>query len=166
MDARTLALKAHEGQKYGNLPYTVHLGRVVALVRGYGKVAEDIAWLHDAVEDTALTLEAVEEVCGPVVARCVDLLTDPPGANRRERKAKAYARLAAVDVTNVDEAWALLVKAADRLTNVESATQNRLVSLLGMYRSEHEAFRAAVLRPGWNDAFVEQTDALLGEPHA
>lgn len=165
MDARTLALKAHEGQMYGKLPYSYHLGMVSALLTGYGKVVQDIAWLHDAVEDTSLTLKDIEEACGPVVARCVDLLTDPPGANRKERKAAAYARLAAVDVTNTDEAWALLVKAADRLANVEFCVRNRS-ALIDMYRKEHEAFRKAVLRPGWNDALVEAVDALLGGSHA
>jgi (p)ppGpp synthase/HD superfamily hydrolase len=164
MDARTLALKAHKGQMYGKLPYSYHLGMVSSLLTGYGQVVQDIAWLHDTVEDTSLTLEAIEEVCGPVVARCVDLLTDPPGANRRERKAAAYARLAAVDVANVDEAWALLVKAADRLANVQFCVRERS-SLVEMYRKEHEAFRKAVLRPGWNDALVEATDALLGVPN-
>ncbi len=145
---------------YGKLPYSYHLGMVTALLTGYGKVVQDVAWLHDALEDTSLTKAEIEDVCGPVVARCVALLTDPPGTNRKERKALAYARLAAVDVNNMDEAWALLVKAADRLANVQVCVRERS-TLIDMYRKEHSAFRAAVHRPGWNDSLIEALDSLL-----
>lgn len=145
---------------YGKLPYSYHLGMVSSLLTGYGQVVQDVAWLHDALEDTSLTKAEIEEVCGPVVARCVELLTDPPGASRKERKALSYARLAAVDVANIDEAWVLLVKAADRLANVQFSVQNRS-PLVDMYRREQDDFRKAIHRVGWNDDLIEAINQWL-----
>ncbi len=128
-------------------------------------MVEDIAWLHDTLEDTGLLVTEIDCYCGSEVARGVMLLTDPPGRNRKERKAKMNARLAAIAVDSPD-AWVLLVKAADRLANVESSVQARLLPLVEMYRKEQVAFREAVYRAGFNDRFIEATEALLGMVHA
>ena len=69
--------------------------------------------------------------------------------NRRERKARTNAKLAAV---SADDAAALLVKAADRLANLRASAGGGAGSKLDMYRREHPTFRAAVYRPGLCDA--------------
>lgn len=49
-------------------------------MRTVGGTPEELAaaWLHDSVEDTAVTLEQIREQFGDTVAMLVDGLTDPP----------------------------------------------------------------------------------------
>ena len=119
-DARAFAIDAHGGQRYGEHPYVVHLDEVVAILHAFvvapGPELLVIGYLHDVVEDTPVTLTQVGQRFGEGVARCVDLLTDAPGRNRKERKAATYARLAEVP-PDAPEGRALVVKAADRLAN-------------------------------------------------
>lgn len=120
--ARDMAIKAHGDQLYGDQPYMVHVDAVACLVEDMdSEEALAVAYLHDTVEDTLLTVVDIEAAFGPLVARCVDLLTDPKGTNRKARKAVSYARLAAVDCMS-PERLALVVKAADRLANVRTCT--------------------------------------------
>ena len=88
-DARTFAATAHSGQKYGDSPYTAHLSEVVEIVRTQtaSELAVTVAWLHDVVEDTSVSLMDIYHLFGPRVATAVMLLTDPEGENRKARKA-------------------------------------------------------------------------------
>lgn len=159
--AREMALKAHGDQKYGEKPYSVHLDAVADLCRPFGEDAVVVAFLHDAFEDTDLSRDAVVAAFGEHVAACVSLLSDPPGANRKARKAAAFAAFSAVPAGS-DLELALLVKAADRLANVRAGVDEDNKSLLSMYRKEHAAFSAVVSRPGLNDALVAEASRLLG----
>ena len=62
LDAQRFAEEAHAGQRYGEHPYGVHLQAVRAVLRdfGHGGALAVAAWLHDTVEDTAVTREQVE----------------------------------------------------------------------------------------------------------
>ncbi len=75
--ARNLAVKQHEGQvdKAGQ-PYVSHPERVA----GRLKTDEEkvVGWLHDTVEDTGLSLEAVETQFGPDTARALDAISRRP----------------------------------------------------------------------------------------
>ena len=78
-DARELATDAHRGQldKVGQ-PYIEHPARVAARVRECAPGdadAECVAWLHDVVEDTAITLEQVRQRFGDRIADAVDAMT-------------------------------------------------------------------------------------------
>jgi len=160
LEARSFAVAAHGEQKYGNHPYSIHLDAVAALVEPYGEEAVVVAYLHDTVEDTGATIAEIESKFGPKVARCVDLLTDAPGANRKERKAKTYAKL--VEVQGENE-LALLVKAADRLANVRACVKDRKLSLWQIYRSEHVTFKGSAYRSGLCDPLWLELEALLAE---
>ena len=157
-EARAFAVAAHAAQRYGEQPYAVHLDAVAALVVPYGEVAQLIAYLHDVVEDTEVGLELVAERFGQAVADGVALLTDEPGADRRERKGKTYAKLAAVSGPGE---LALLVKAADRLANVRACVAGGRADLLRTYRDEHPLFRVSAHRPGLCDAIWSELDALV-----
>jgi hypothetical protein len=94
--ARDFATQMHRRidhrRKYNNQPYDTHLKAVAELVASVTDDAETIAaaWLHDVVEDTAVTLEEVREQFGDGVAALVDDLTDvsrPSDGNRAVRKA-------------------------------------------------------------------------------
>lgn len=156
--ARAFAVAAHGTQTYGEHPYVFHLDAVAALASSYGDEAVVVAYLHDVVEDTAVRLDEVASIFGSAVARCVALLTDEPGANRKERKARTYARLA--QVQGPDE-LALIVKAADRLANVRACVEDHNDRLWRVYRDEHAAFRSAAYRPGQCEPLWAALDALL-----
>jgi (p)ppGpp synthase/HD superfamily hydrolase len=160
--ARELAYRAHAGQLYGARPYRDHLEEVAALLAPYGETAVTVGYLHDVLEDTAVTAAELEHLFGAFVTRCVRLLTDPPGASRPERKRKLYSQLANVPPGTPQE-LALIVKAADRLANVR-ASRRTDPAKLAMYRSEHPAFRAAAQRPSLAPALWEELDGLLGCP--
>lgn len=158
--ARAFAIEAHGDQKYGERPYAHHLDAVVALLAPYGEQAQVVGYLHDVVEDTAVSKAQVQARFGEHIAACVSLLTDEPGATRKERKAKTYARLAQV---TGPEALALVVKTADRLANVRACVADAQRSLWEVYRSEHPTFKQAAYRPGLCDPLWLELDALLSE---
>jgi (p)ppGpp synthase/HD superfamily hydrolase len=158
LQAREFAAVAHVGQTYGpGEPYTAHLDAVASLV-GDDDTTQAIAYLHDVVEDTPVPLAIIKETFGPFVAECVALLTDEPGINRKERKAKSHAKLAKVEISHCA---ALVVKAADRCANVEACVRKGNKGLWEMYRREQEAFRAAAYRPGLCDNLWNRIDAAL-----
>jgi (p)ppGpp synthase/HD superfamily hydrolase len=159
--ARDFAVAAHGDQKYGTNPYVVHLDEVAEIVASVDATdpATAVAYLHDVLEDTSVTADAVEQSFGPFVRRCVEILTDPAGSNRKERKRLLHERLKAVPESHN---LALIVKAADRLANVRSSARNN-PGLLAMYRQEHSAFKEAAFRRGLCDELWTEMDRHLGE---
>ncbi len=129
--ARYIATQAHHGQfdKAGN-PYIGHPARVVAAVDGH--YAEVVAWLHDVVEDTPVTLDQLRETFPEIVVAAVDAVTKRADAT----KVDYYARIRANPI-------ALEVKLADiadnsdpqRLALVDSATRKRLSEKYAFARS-------------------------------
>ncbi|OWK36732.1 HD domain-containing protein [Fimbriiglobus ruber] len=156
--AREFAVSAHGDQRYGDRPYADHLDAVAALLAPYGEQAQAIGYLHDVVEDTATSLEDVRREFGDDVAAIVGIVTDEPGANRRDRKARTNAKLSAVAS---GKELALVVKAADRLANLRESAAGGPASKLGMYRREHPEFQAAAHRPGLCDELWREMDRIL-----
>ena len=76
--AKVWAERQHKGQtdKSGE-PYITHPARVA----GRLSAPEDqvVAWLHDTVEDTGLTLEEIEVQFGPETTAAVDAISRRPG---------------------------------------------------------------------------------------
>lgn len=143
---KKFATEAHAGQMYGEYPYSYHLCEVSNLVFEYGHFFQAVAWLHDVCEDTHILYNHIHNVFGEHIARNVHLLTDLPGDNRKERKAKTYARFKATDPLDFEEAF--VVKVADRLANVRACVRTKNTDLLEMYRKEHPEFKEALYRPG------------------
>lgn len=124
--AELFATAAHgatgQTRKYTDEPYVVHLREVAQLVAEHGGDDAMIAaaWLHDVVEDTAITLDQITAHFGDDVASLVFALTDvsrPEDGNRATRKeldrrhvAKAPAR-------------AMTIKLADIISNISSIAQ-------------------------------------------
>lgn len=77
--AMLVATLAHAGQvdKAGR-PYIDHPRRVVELLDDPSDEEKTVGWLHDVVEDTPVTLEAIEQTFGPVIADAVDAITHRP----------------------------------------------------------------------------------------
>lgn len=92
--AELVAAAAHGAvgqlRKYTNEPYIVHPRAVVQLARTSTRVSEEMlaaAWLHDVVEDTAITSEQIHDWFGSHVGAMVDDLTNvgPEAGNRSTR---------------------------------------------------------------------------------
>jgi (p)ppGpp synthase/HD superfamily hydrolase len=98
--------------------------------------------LHDVVEDTEVTKAQVDKRYGQRVADLVDAVSDPPGKNRKSRKAAAYPRMLEIP-------GAVTLKLADRIANVrscwaEAKAEKNNKSMLGMYKKEYGGFRKAL----------------------
>ncbi len=97
--ASRLAEVAHERsgkrRKFTGEPYIVHPRAVAAIVESVPHVPEMVAaaWLHDTLEDTDLTQDDIEALCGTEVARLVVAVTKPAGA-RGINLGDFYARIA------------------------------------------------------------------------
>ncbi|QNK82388.1 HD domain-containing protein [Nakamurella sp. PAMC28650] len=127
--AEALARSAHADQvDKAGLPYVDHPARVAARVRislpGDGP-AEAVAWLHDVVEDTSVTLDDLADEFGSLVAAGVEAITRRPG----EDQDRYYRRVTANRLASV-------VKAADLEDNTDPA---RLAKLDPSVRARLEA---------------------------
>jgi (p)ppGpp synthase/HD superfamily hydrolase len=155
--ARELARRVHEGQEYGDGAFfDNHLARVVATLERYGEgdpLLKAVAWLHDAVEDTALTVAEISDELGEAVATLVWRLTDELGESRAQRQTLTHRKIR-------EDSRAVRVKLADRIANVESARE-RGSPLMGMYRKEHSQFRAELLQPGEYEAMWRDLDRAV-----
>ncbi len=110
--AKTRAAQAHQGQsdKAGR-PYIEHPERVVGHLVNPTADEVVVAWLHDVVEDTEVTLEEIEREFGSTVAAAVNAITRRPDEADSDHY---YARVR----TNPT---ALKVKAADLADNTDPA---------------------------------------------
>lgn len=143
-----LAVKAHReaGSRYNKGPYGHHLHEVVQVLDEYNwdsPVLHVSAWLHDSLEDTALTADDIrkfnflgEERCGQVI-RIVEAVTTPASVgNRRARLKKLIEQLQLCPE-------ALPLKLADRIANVRSCWANQDTRLF-MYEREYREFRSLI----------------------
>lgn len=76
--ASQIATMCHRGQLYNGKPYIEHPKRVYYSIWDMGYEDEDIfcvAWLHDTVEDTDITLDEIREKFGDRVADAVDAIS-------------------------------------------------------------------------------------------
>lgn len=88
--AKALAIKAHNGQTdIAGLPYITHPERVASRLETLE--AQVVGWLHDTVEDTALTIQDIAEQFGPETAAAVDAISRRDG----EKWSDYLARVAA-----------------------------------------------------------------------
>jgi guanosine-3',5'-bis(diphosphate) 3'-pyrophosphohydrolase len=120
-DAVTFAVSWHGDQtRPAGEPYVEHLLEATrVLVEAIGVIDIDVlraAILHDVVEDTDCTLADVRERFGDRVATLVDWVTKPP---RGESESREAARTAYLTRLRRAPDEAILVKLADRLSNVQ-----------------------------------------------
>ncbi|MER7705368.1 HD domain-containing protein [Kitasatospora sp. NPDC097605] len=128
-EVERIARNAHAGQtdKNGH-PYTEHLAAVAHGVAARGGSEEQIAagWLHDAVEDDALTREWLAGAAlSDATKAIVDALTKRPGEPLEEYTARILATPGALVVKQAD-----LAHNADpaRLASLDPATAERLAA--------------------------------------
>ncbi|MCB1584441.1 MAG: bifunctional (p)ppGpp synthetase/guanosine-3',5'-bis(diphosphate) 3'-pyrophosphohydrolase [Xanthomonadales bacterium] len=158
--ARQFAIESHGEQRYGEHPYAVHLDAVAHIAEPFGENAVTVAYLHDVVEDTEVSLSQIKELFGSLVASCVAILTDEPGDSRKERKAKTYEKMSQV---SGETELALIVKVCDRLANVKACVADNNTRLLNVYQQEQATFRSAVYRPGLCDDLWHELEAAFND---
>jgi (p)ppGpp synthase/HD superfamily hydrolase len=133
------ARDSHRGQMYGYLDY--FSGHVVSVVDEVKSHTDDVevwaaAFLHDAVEDSDLTLEEVRREFGDTVGDVVMLVTDPPGGSRRERKERLYHQFDTWNGLTSTLGYASLVKCCDRIVNQGTSLNFRDHEKMQMYVRE------------------------------
>jgi len=125
--AKEFAMAAHNSaqqvRKYTNEPYWVHPAEVAAIVATVPHTDEMLAaaWLHDTVEDTAITNQDIAREFGEEVAKLVGWLTDvsqPGDGNRSHRK-----QLDREHIANAP-AEVHTIKLADLISNTKSIVEH------------------------------------------
>ncbi|WP_433328897.1 HD domain-containing protein [Spirillospora sp. CA-294931] len=108
------------------VPYVEHLLEALeVMTRGAGVTDPAVlaaTLLHDVAEDTGATVADIEAEFGPEVAELVDWVTKPPTAGQG-RQAKRAAKAAYLRRLGEAPAEAVLVKLADRVSNVQRLDQ-------------------------------------------
>ena len=121
--AYTLAEAAHAEQKRGNgEPYITHPLAVANILAGYKLDAASIitALLHDTVEDTAVTLDAVQKKFGKQIAGLVDGVTKLTRLELQSDRTKQAENFRKLVLAMSKDIRVLIVKLADRLHNMRT----------------------------------------------
>ncbi len=117
--ARDLAVQAHgeDLNQHDGEPYIRHVERVVEHLRRMGadEVTLAVAWLHDIVEDTVVTIEQIRYLFGEVIGDAVDAITH----RKHEPRVAYYERVG-------PNRLALTVKMADGRDNQDPERKARL----------------------------------------
>jgi GTP pyrophosphokinase len=122
------ATKAHEGQKRkSGEPYIIHPLSVAATLVDWGMDIDTIlaGVLHDTVEDTAVTLDDIENTFGRDVAFLVDGVTKVSQARAGMRDLSSYLpqtkdNLSKLLVAVGQDVRVIIIKLADRLHNLQT----------------------------------------------
>lgn len=121
-----LASASHEGQNRDEgQPYITHpiaVALILASELGFSRDAEMMvaALLHDAVEDSALSLDDITPTFGPVVTGLITGVTKVDGAYSRSRSARRAATLQRLFTAAREDSRVLILKLADRMHNMRS----------------------------------------------
>jgi GTP pyrophosphokinase len=117
------AAEAHATQvRRSGEPYVTHPVAVATIVAQLGLDAPTVAaaLLHDAVEDTNITLDAIAERFGPTVARVVDGVTKLDRLQFDSKEAQQAATIRKMLIAMANDWRVLLIKLADRLHNMQT----------------------------------------------
>jgi guanosine-3',5'-bis(diphosphate) 3'-pyrophosphohydrolase len=122
-EAYRLAAGCHKGQlRRSGEPYITHPLAVAGIVARYGMddVTIAAALLHDAVEDTVLTLDEVEAQFGREVRDIVDGVTKLERVHFDSKEAQQAATMRKMLVAMAKDLRVLVIKLADRLHNMRT----------------------------------------------
>jgi (p)ppGpp synthase/HD superfamily hydrolase len=145
---REFAFKKHnmpsDCQRYGTMPYSVHLESVVEIATKYifyvkEEDREDVisaCWLHDILEDTDTSPNDIEKAYNRRIADIVLRVSNERGFNRKERNCKTYPKIWEND-------FAIFVKLCDRISNTRNSKESGH-RMYKVYKSEYPTFRYAI----------------------
>jgi GTP pyrophosphokinase len=135
--ALTYATKAHSGQtRSDGRPYVKHPEAVANIVKQFKRSANldalvSAALLHDTIEDTDTTHQDLEKLFGGLVASLVQQLTSDKDKIAQMGKTE-YMSQKMAKMSN----WALVVKLADRLHNIQDITYAKTPEWRKKYKKE------------------------------
>src|SRR4051794_34793785 len=121
--AYELANSAHDGQvRRSGDPYIQHPLAVATILADLGldDITLSAALLHDAVEDTGLTVDEVSKEFGADVANIVDGVTKLDRVSFDSKEAQQAATMRKMLVAMAKDIRVLLIKLADRLHNMRT----------------------------------------------
>jgi len=121
--AYVFSMKAHGAQmRASGDPYFSHPVEVAGILANMKLDASSIvtALLHDTVEDTVATLEDIERVFGPDIARLVDGVTKLSRIELQSDQTKQAENFRKLVLAMSEDIRVLLVKLADRLHNMRT----------------------------------------------
>jgi (p)ppGpp synthase/HD superfamily hydrolase len=152
-EARMVSIQAHGNQTYDEIfPYHKHLDDVVDVLKRFGFSGKFIVagYLHDCVEDTALSYGKIKRHYGIDVAEMVYCVTDEMGRDREEKKRKTLPKTASLPD-------GIILKLADRIANIEHGGK------ISMYAKEYHQFKGALFLNTPTDGLPmwEHLDTLL-----
>src|ERR1700687_3694124 len=123
VQAYDVAERAHDGQlRKSGESYISHPLAVAVILASLSldDVTIAAALLHDAVEDTGVTLDDLERDFGPVVASIVDGVTKLERIRFDSKQAQQAATMRKMLVAMAKDPRVLLIKLADRLHNMRT----------------------------------------------
>ena len=121
--AGLLAIRAHQGQlRRSGEPYVTHPIAVAAIVAELGMDSPTIAaaLLHDAVEDTTVSLDDLRDQFGDAVADIVDGVTKLDRLNFATKEEQQAATVRKMFVAMARDLRVIMIKLADRLHNMRT----------------------------------------------
>jgi len=121
--AYVFTVKAHGSQKRASGdPYFSHPVEVAGILAGMRLDSSSIitGLLHDTVEDTLATLEEIERLFGPEIARLVDGVTKLSRVELQSGQTKQAENFRKLVLAMSEDIRVLLVKLADRLHNMRT----------------------------------------------
>ncbi len=192
MRAHALAAKAHAGQlRLSGEPYLVHPEAVAATLADLHLDADALAaaLLHDVLEDTDVTAEALRKAFGPTVEKLVQGVTKLGRIHARPDGQAQAENIRKMLIAMAEDLRVVLIKLGDRLHNMRTISplapdrQRRiaqetldiyapLAHRLGMWqvKAELEDLAVAVLDPAGFEAVTSaiasrrrEIDHVLGE---
>jgi GTP pyrophosphokinase len=122
-DAYHLAVECHQGQlRRSGEPYITHPLAVAGIVARYGsdEITIAAALLHDAVEDTSLSVAEIELRFGEHVAEIVDGVTKLDRVDFSDKESQQAATMRKMLVAMAKDVRVLVIKLADRLHNMRT----------------------------------------------
>ncbi|MFO8087706.1 MAG: RelA/SpoT family protein [Bacteroidales bacterium] len=121
-----IAAEAHKDmRRKSGEPYIIHpieVARIAVEEIGLGATSVICALLHDVVEDTDYTLDDIEDLFTPTIARIIDGLTKISGIFDHADTGQSYQaeNFRKVLLTLSDDVRVILIKLADRLHNMRT----------------------------------------------
>ena len=153
-EARMVAVKLHASQSYDEIfPYEKHLDDVVEVLKrfGFSGVYIIAAYLHDSMEDGAISYSKIKKYFGVEVADMVYSVTDEMGRGRKEKKEKTLPKTA-------KSPKGIILKLGDRIANIEHGGK------IDMYAEEYDQFKGALYlnTPADGKPMWDHLEVLLG----
>jgi GTP diphosphokinase / guanosine-3',5'-bis(diphosphate) 3'-diphosphatase len=167
--AYVFSLKAHGKQKRASGdPYFSHPVEVAGILAGMKLDSSSIVTglLHDTVEDTVATLEQIEKVFGPEIARLVDGVTKLSRVELQSGQTKQAENFRKLVLAMSEDIRVLLVKLADRLHNmrtlnfIKDAEKRRRIA-----RETMEIYAPLAERIGMHEMKDQLEDLAFAELH-